>query len=230
MHMLGQLPGVRMGGENKHNTLYSLAELWDYTWRGNEAQYDAFQHEHVLDSGFACPAQHVVEYMYPPPLSHRESKTFQDADTVIGFKTIRFLGKRHGRGFASVQDAVALVKDLFPCTRVVVNIQSDTWRQAKSQQMWFETKGSLKNISQKLEHLNQEYQQVARLFGPHAVLVDASEWSADGGIAKINKLVQWLGFEDCRFEKLWHDNAEGSETDSSLRNVTLGPECRYVGT
>ena len=215
MHMLEMLPGVRMGGENK-NQLYAIRKMFDnFPRRYGKVARGPWQHEYVGRGDLACPAQHIMEAFIPPP---RKDQGLDDSNTIIGFKTIRFLDNDDDD-----KTAVEFVKKYFPCSRVVVNLRSNVTKQSKSNFHFYN-----ENATQELTEMNKRLQRVALLFGHQAYLLYYEEWTDKvHGHEKINDLVHWLGFQHCTFNQLIHDNKINDETDT--KQIQLSPQCKYVG-
>lgn len=128
----------------------------------------------------------------------------EDSKTIIGFKTIRFF--QNGGKTADDESMVQFVKDRFPCSRIPVNIRSDSESQAKSQKsMGF--RGSQKTVSivKELESLNQRLVNVQLFWGEQAYLLDSSLWTKS--VSALNCAVKWLGFNPhCQFQELLEMN------------------------
>jgi hypothetical protein len=56
-----------------------------------------------------------------------------------------------------------------------------------------------------------------------AQVVDMNEWVKDVSI--LNDVVKWLGFKECRFKALLHENYDRYESDNTV--LDLGPQCQY---
>jgi hypothetical protein len=56
-----------------------------------------------------------------------------------------------------------------------------------------------------------------------------SEWSKmdNSGVEVLNDLIEWLGFEDCKYDSLLHSNKNGYGIDR--QRMFLGENCRYKG-
>lgn len=69
----------------------------------------------------------------------------------------------------------------------------------------------------------------AQLGKGRARLIDMSEWSQrDGsGVHVLNGVLDWLGFEGCRFPGLLHANKNGYGVDT--QKYSLGDDCRRIG-
>lgn len=219
MHMLDKLPGVRMGGEN-NNALHKIANLFKGLPLTGPASSEAWKRGRILEQDMACTAQKVIEAINPP-LQREQEAGFDDSSTIIGWKTVRF-----HEDWDRIEDAVQFVKRYFPCARVVINIRSDTFNQAVSQMRnlkWWD-----REEKEKLDETNALMKDVAKMFGPkQAYFLDSSEWTKENGHDQINGLIEWLGFEDCKFEKIPHWNANGYDSDDTTV-VDLGSNCHFA--
>ena len=62
------------------------------------------------------------------------------------------------------------------------------------------------------------------MLSPNQVmLIDLDEQSTSTG-EHFTKLVGWLGFKDCVYENVRHDNRDGYDFDAI--STDLGPDCR----
>ena len=43
----------------------------------------------------------------------------------------------------------------------------------------------------------------------------------------LNSVVEWLGFKDCNFTSIAHENHDGYHRDEKFRNPFVGSNCRY---
>lgn len=224
MHMIGALPHVRMAGEN-YNTLGAIKRLEDHleTIRGlHNERTGAWQHHKVAKSTLSCTAQHIMETINPPEFDSLNTSLgeLNESKTILGYKTVRFT-PHEGRNWKDVPESVEFVVRAFPCSRIIVNICSNATQQLISRKgMGWHTKKS------EVESQTRDLQRVAQMFGPHrAYLLDSSEWTASpaNGTRIINEMVEWLGFRNCRFHRLAHDNANSYSLDRTV--IDLGPNC-----
>ena len=237
MDMIGKLPHVRVAGEN-NNALLAVKRLIDkfksIRRRAKETN-GAWKHHAVTDESLTCLAQTAMGTINPPLSANGNADsdlTIDDIvttdDTILAFKTIRFVGDSWKRKddedtWASVEEAVQFVQDHFPCSRVIVNIQSDVSRQIESRKS---LKGFRDVTTKVLEEDIRDLKKVHAQFGKQAFLLDANEWAgSEDGIDKINEMVKWLGFKDCTFKRLIHDNAGAFNVDKEP--LDLGPNCRF---
>ena len=224
-NMLRNLPGVRMAGEND-NALRKIKDmitaLQPYIDDHRLTNLSSWQHNPIPSQAFACVAQQVVETIVPPLLDEAGHVLEDDSSTVLGFKTIRFLQyatREHDEPF------VNFVKNMFPCSKIVVNIRSDTNAQVKSRVVAFNEVEE--NARKRLDEENDRLRTVAKLFGDMAIFIDSSKWTKDAN--EFNKVVDWLGFhESCRFKELLHFNANQSSAILGSSHFELSPSCKYV--
>lgn len=228
-YMMDSLPGVRMSGEN-NDTLGALQTMIGNIQKDphflrqqqNPLQKGAWGHYLVPDGAFSCVAQKMMETITPPLLDKQNELLEDDSDTIVGFKTIRFL---HERGNAnSDKEMVDFVKESFPCARILVNIRSDEAEQLAS----FSRKPAFHKDAVSISRMNNRLKQVANMFGNQAMLLDSSEWTKDMNV--LNHVVTWLGFHrTCHFEKLLEFNTGGRGYSHGQTELTMNPKCKYVG-
>lgn len=223
--MLDSLPGVRMSGENKAmiNQLQKMVDSirYNFNFKQGTDKKHAWGHNRVPEGAFACVGQRMIETLNPPPFTnYTENGTPEedDSDTIVGFKTIRLYEDVDPSNDQMLAD---FVKETFPCARFVVNIQSDSIRQVKSQNLAFGGEHSREDVIA----MNRRMRNLAKLFGAdYARLTDTSQWTRD--LKDVNDVVKWLGFsEACFFNSTlgFHTRFNGH------RKVIHPPECKYLG-
>jgi hypothetical protein len=241
--MLDSLPGVRMSGENNDQLKAIRVMMENVMLRRAFGYYNstferkqAWGHNPIPPGAAACVGQKMIETINPPLLTDHQSGTSSsvledDADTIIGFKTIRFL--QNGTTEADTIALVRWVKSNFPCTKFIVNIRSATGDQAISQVRAFpEGNPLIAGSAEKLLQLNERMRSLVKLFGgDQAYLLDSSEWTKD--LESLNQAVEWLGFhKSCHFQELLDFNTGpgrgiGGEAKTQ---IDMNPECHYVGS
>jgi hypothetical protein len=225
-YMLNALPGIRMSGENNdtlkaiRNMIENIRTMEAFVGRANQTA--AWGHNPVPKGAFGCVAQKMIETINPPPVDENGNVLDDDSDTIVGFKTIRFL---RGLGEDDTEAMVQWVKNHFPCARVIVNIRSNVEQQAKSQKVLGK---NVRQDAEQLRHTNDRMNQVAQFFGEQAFLLDSSVWLND--TSHLNQAVRWLGFhESCFFQELLELNTNyfrhGNKT-----NLQVNPKCHFVGS
>jgi hypothetical protein len=152
----------------------------------------------------------------------------EDADTIIGFKTVRFL--HNGTTEADTMALVRWVKSNFPCAKFIVNIRSATRDQAKSQAKAFLKSDPLMQRAEKLLQLNERMRDLVKLFGSdQSYLLDSSKWMED--LESLNHAVEWLGFhKSCHFQKLLEFNTGPGGFGAAKTRLDMNSECHYVGS
>ena len=144
---------------------------------------------------------------------------------ILGFKTIRF---HTGIEKSELPTAVNFVKEVFPCARIVVNLRSNTKKQAASQmQSFHRNQNNVTELTYDLELDNEKLRYVAELFGDQAILLDSSEWTKN--ISSLNQIVEWLGFDkSCFFQELLEFNTEKEGYGNGKESLNMDPKCRYL--
>jgi len=144
-----------------------------------------------------------------------------DRDRIFGLKTIRFQ-----KGDWGVKEACDFLREHFPCSRVVVNIRSDVEGQFRSMNTTFteEHKGAMD--ADHIQKMNDFMIDVAEELGEEmARLIDMNEWTQD--VEVLNDLIGWLGFRDCRYQAVVHENANGYGRDNETE-PDIGDDCHYL--
>jgi len=229
LSMMNQLPGVRLSGENK-NELKKEMDATNNLFRNNDLkpninQKDAYRHNQIPYSALSCATQKMFEMINPPEREDMNRRNFDDSRTIIGFKTISF------HNSPQLEEIVQFVKDSFPCLRVILNIRSDVEEQGKSRKKYFGKVMTKLQMEKKLQMENSRIRNITNMFGDeHARLLDMSSWTKEEtGLQDLNDVVHWLGFRNCKFNSLYHENKAGYQLDKTTR-VTLGPNCHYPDT
>ena len=130
---------VRLSGEN-YNELFVASKI-ESNLQGVEFKIGegedtgAWQHNPIPSQAMACPMQHILSTIDPPPhetvitLNQPGHPSLEEYETssIIGAKMIRIQGVK----WSPIQAAAYFQKN-FPCSRFVVNYRSDEDGQAKS--------------------------------------------------------------------------------------------------
>ena len=229
--MFNSLPNIRISGENR-NQLYTasklVSEIRDQT-SVLEQDFDrvegALMHNAIPHQALSCPIQSIMNNINPPPkkvqqgvnVTGNPSLEEYDKNRIFGAKTIRF----HKGGW-TVKDSADFLREIFPCSRILINIRSDLEGQVKSMTTNFDTTGN--NSTTRVAAMNQFLEKLAKELGSDmAKLVDMSKWTKDVGI--LNDVVQWLGFSGCKFQQIVHENLNGYGRDN--KTISLGENCHY---
>lgn len=225
--MLDSLPGVRMSGENR-GTITKIQDMVDNIRLKEQFQKygdnkrGPWGHNHVPAGAYSCVGQLMIETINPP-VTEDGVLVEDDSETIVGFKTIRFLGKNETYD----EKLVDFVKETFPCARILVNIRSNVADQAASREKSF---NSGTDELAGLRATNDRMLNLLRLFGrDYARLLDSSSWVHE--LDELNEVVEWLGFSKaCHFKKLLEFNTEGDTGYSNGEtSISLSPNCKYLG-
>jgi hypothetical protein len=231
--MLSKLPGVRMAGEENGQLIY--AKLFTENLEAKSLQFHsetqvqgAFQHYPIPQGSMICPIQQLFETMNPPSeLQLSDTNGYDDSETILGFKFIRFDDARFGG--TDVESAIMFLQEYFPCARFVINIRGDIESQKAS---WIKAfKPADEKVIEKLPKVNEMLRQLASSLGTDkARLLDMDEWSSGtaSGLQVLDELVEWLGYDKCKFSSILHQNKFNYELEAS-ETFSLGVSCRFVG-
>ena len=236
--MLNALPNVRLSGENL-NTLSKLHDVV-YNLKDNAVENKAppifdngqgvnggpMMHHPIPRGAYACPVQEWVNVLNPPPerivkesgLTNRPSVTDYDEHRILGWKSVRF----HQGNWNTVSQAANFLMENFPCARIVVNYRSNIDNQLASIKEQFKKSSRTRD---ELVSFNAFQIALAEELGPdRAYLLDMNDWKENATV--LNEVVEWLGFRNCVFEELVHENHHGYKRDKE-HQVTLGEKCWY---
>jgi len=242
MNMMGQLPSVRISGENNDmlGSLRRMEEEVVQTIGGIKKQsgadmtnwHGAWRHNPVVNGSMACVAQTMIQTINPPRIDEEGHYVVEDDDDeqldeeskILGFKTIRLL--RHVKEEDDERVAKWLTERL-PCARFLINIRSGVAQQAKS----FSTNFHHDNAEEQLRDWNRRMRNLYRTLGPsRAYLLDSAKWFAD--VSYLNDVLPWLGYSDeCHFNKVLQYNTEHGSGHGDVDTSDLmidGSKCRYA--
>ena len=239
LKMLNYLPDVRLSGENG-NELYVASELVS-NFRGPKAAHllnqnfdrieGAYAHNAIPPQAMSCPIQQVINTLNPPPqavqygvnVTGHPSLEEYDRGTILGLKTIRFQ-----KGEWTVKNSADFLRENFPCSRVVVNIRSDVDSQLKSMTTTFSNKKTEEEKdSDDILKMNKFLIKVVEELGDEmAKLVDMNDWTLN--VEVLNEVISWLGFQQCKYHAVVHENADGFGRDHETA-PDIGENCHYAG-
>eukprot|EP00961_Rhodomonas_salina_P131312 1767251-Rhodomonas_salina.2 len=209
MHMLNALPGIALSGENA--MVQSAVELWKEYRKlqpRSGKKRGPWEHGAMMKGEFLCSLRKMFHSIHAV---HTPSTT---SGAVTGFKEIRFEASRGD---------VEFLKDVFPCARIVFNIRHDVEEQSKS---GFHAKHNNKRKkTSELSKRNKEILSLHAEMGPQQSYLLALE---DFNTQNFNKLAEWLGYKDCSFTTVLHDNdskfgdyKQDTSTDSLLHGACI---------
>jgi len=179
-----------------------------------------------------CGLQSFFEIINPPPVY-----TEDDSETIIGFKTVRY----HKSTGATLTNLLQFIKDAFPCSRIIMNIRSNSTEQTLARTRWFERTSSATIVKDIIKDENKKLIQMYNMLGTEqAKLLIMANWTLPKIIGKeevyedLNHVIEWLGYQNCTVTKLYHENNNGFErhNNGSMTVTTsnrLGKHCHYQG-
>ncbi len=248
LKMFNKLPNVRLSGEN-WNALFEASKLATFFSSDKNRQHffynqktideGQFHHEKVEEGPFAhnafplgsmgCVMQSFMRHIDPPDYSVDALPYYdpvEEANTILGAKIIRIPNGNWGP-----EKAAQFFQENFPCARFIINIRSDEEAQLNSISSAFgvdlsneEKKEKKKeNIEQSNQFLFKLHEELGK---KSSMFIDMSQWKDDVEI--LNKVVKWLGFQDCAFDAIVHENHDNYGRDFETE-IHLGDKCR-IGT
>jgi len=211
-NMINLLPGVRIGGEIG-DTIEKMENLWSYLLEDEQLLVNArgspnerFGHNSFPPEHLSCAAQKFIENLNPP-----SEKV--DTDTIIGFKELRIDTLRQ----------IEFLLTHFPCSKFIFNVRNDPLSLKYSQKKWLGNE-DLVAKSEKVPLVHRYLKQ--RLGSNRVYFMDMIEWSKSEG-KDFNTLANWLGFENCIFPDVLHDNIVVENKWLMDENrISLNEECR----
>lgn len=211
MEMFGSLPGVRLAGEN-NNEMYVASRLVTNLLSVDQMAFNqvvasgSWRHGMIQKESMACVFQELVAAINPPV----DLQWSNGGSDIIGFKTIRV----HLGGWA-YDEAAAFFRDNFPCSKFIVNINSNVTRIVNSRSgAGFPWGLSLTSLLNELSF----YRNFSEYLGDQALTLDMSQWKDEVEI--INNATRWLGFRHCKFSSLMHENIDGYVLNKVSNNLS----------
>jgi hypothetical protein len=224
--MLDTLPGVRMSGEN-NGALNAIQRMQEHVidheqFQAASGRKTPWGHNPIVDGSMGCFAQSMIEAINPPLVDDQGKVLHDDWDTIIGFKTVRFLNDVTEEG--DLERISKWLQGMFPCGRFIVNIRSDVYGQVASWKHAFCTDEA--DVRDKLSRRNDLITKLARELGEQAYFLDSTQWTAD--MSPLNKAVEWLGFSQaCFFHSLLEMNTQDGGYGDGRKWLNQDPECLY---
>ena len=242
LDMINHLPNVRLGGENK-NTMYIASTIETNLKtqgfgglrskvRARSSSNDPWFHHEIPEQAMACTFQKVLETINPPPDEIQQQiisssgngasgiLNLDDYETsqIIGAKMIRIQG-----GNWTALEASEFFKYNFPCAKYIFNTRLDIESQLASYNRYFHHIDNMTNAVLKLKKENDFLAQLMQYMGEEmARMIYMEEWT--NNVTQLNEVVEWLGFLNCQYDKVLHNNKNGYEGVKSP--IDVGSDCR----
>ena len=239
LDMINCLPNVRVGGEN-NNELYIASKLETNLemqgFAGLRSKVPArphfeawFRHE-IPEQAMACTIQKVLQTINPPPEEIQQQIINSDSSerSVIAldrYETSQILGAKMIRVQSGKWTALQASKFFnynFPCAKYIINTRLNTDNQVASQKNTFEGPAPLEELPDRIKRQNDFLTQFAQYMSEDkARLIYMEEWT--NNVTQLNEVVEWLGFRNCQYDKVLHNNKDGYHHDDS--SIDLGGGC-----
>lgn len=233
LSMFDKLPGVRLSGENygllnkAANLIFNLQEHPDLFADDRPETEGAFRHNAIPTGSMSCVVQDLMYTLDPPELDYHSNQKATssviglDENTILGLKTIRL----YNPNAWNAQKAAKFLKESFPCARYIVNKRSDVEKTAISYQKAFQWNSPLPELEKFIKEEIDFLEAVAGELGPDAAkVIDLENWKRNVGI--LNTLLFWLGFHDCSFDAILHDNRDHGYEPDQDREIHVGDHCQ----
>ena len=237
--MINLLPNVRLSGEN-NNELYiaSLLEknLQIRDFAGLRSKVPArptnyaWQHNEIPEQSMACTIQKVLHTINPPPEEIQQQIINNETSgiTLDGYETSQIIGAKMIRiqvGDWTPLEGAEFFKYNFPCAKYIINTRLNTDNQATSMKRFLGKYGatSHKETRNKIKRHNDFLTQFAQHMGEEkSRLIFMENWT--NNVTQWNEVVEWLGFQNCQYDKVLHNNKNGYEQDNS--RIEMGGGCQ----
>ena len=237
---MNALPKVRLAGENhgELNVVSSVESNLNRTQlnilKDKGRKSGPWKHNNIPEQALACPIQHIFKTINPPNMQkllhvnqsmahdkkgyHDTPNSLYDPSMILGHKTIRMFPSKK----LSPKEMSEFLKRNFPCSKVIINIRRNITNQFKSREHLGWSKENLD--AEALQNVSQLHEEFAQWLGPDmGKLLYMEDWTKN--VTILNQVVEWLGFQDCVFDKFFHENNHGYGRDKKT-HPHLGPNCR----
>ncbi len=217
LSMFNRLPGLRLSAE-KYNELNKVSVLFHHTLNKTDIfQYDGnatkYYNHAIPNESLPCAAQQLVNFLNPPPMRPMQDIDFNnnhqhESRMILGMRTVRL--SRGSINAFTPAGAVKFLEENFPCSRFIIAKRSDYQAHAKSMYTRFNagTKLPLSHFTHLVESEGAFYDAIQTHLGSDkALTVDLDEWMTN--VEVLNDAVSWLGFTNCRFDGVLHENHHG---------------------
>jgi hypothetical protein len=236
LDMINHLPNVRLAGEN-NNELY-IASLLEKNlpiqgFANLRSKVPArpagawFRHS-IPEQSMACAIQKVLHVINPPPEEVQQQIISNESSgiTLDGYEMSQIVGAKMIRiqnGDWEPLEAAEFFKYNFPCAKYIVNTRLNFDSQAASVKDTFASvsTSTLEQVLDKCKRDNAFLTKFAQHMGEDkARLIYMEDWV--NNVTHLNEVVEWLGFRNCRYGKVLHNNANGYKQDKSILEVGGG--------
>ena len=237
--MINHLPNVRIGGEN-NNELFIASQLETnlkkHGFGGLRSEVPGLAHNNpwfhneIPEQAMACTIQKVLQTINPPAEEIQQQIINGGGTTGMnldGYETSQIIGAkmiRIQRGNWTALEASEFFKYIFPCAKFIMNTRLDIDSQVDSQKYVFKAKEDLDlathdNVKKENDFLAQFAQRMGEEM---ARMIYMEEWT--NNVTQLNEVVEWLGFSNCKYDKVLHNNKNGYQGDESP--IDVGSGCR----
>ena len=178
----------------------------------------------------ACPIQKILQTINPPPEEVQQQIIRDESSGVLaldGYDSSQIVGAKMIRiqnGKWKPLEAAEFFKYNFPCAKYIVNTRLDKEAQAASRLRYLKKLGSNSTLEETVDKLKREdgflSEFVQHMDAHQARLIYMEDWVKN--VTHLNEVVEWLGFRNCQYDKVLHNNANGYEQDKSLLEVGGG--------
>jgi len=218
-NMINLLPGIRVSGEVGSFTIKRMMDLWKYVRSGPDDNLERgrgefespWGHHDYPEEYLSCPAQALIESINPPENIEDNTIDHDDSSTIIGFKEISM----------HTSDRINFLYKHFPCSRFIFNIRGNNKELKESQ---------IKHFGRVDSHNDRIYRLYTKLKGDESLgdmvyFMDLDKWSKSEG-REFNDLAKWLGFENCQYPFVLHDNRGLDNAMDRADKIQLSSSCR----
>jgi len=211
----------------------------------NAVENGPFMHNAIPLGSFSCVMQNFLTALNPPDLTSLMNLDDSDDEdsplstdkgiaeeerTILGIKEIRLQNEDLLEW--TPEEATKFLNAYFPCSRFIINISYRYVRQSKTMKKHLigKTDGLKRTeVKEVIKRENDFLTELSSLLGSDsAKLLNVNEWSEDVSI--INDVVDWLGFENCKFNSIVHENngaLGGGFRHDNTTILDVGPNCAY---
>lgn len=130
---------------------------------------------------------------------------------MVGFKEVRWTPQSLRDSPQFFHQKMALLLEVFPCSKLIINFRSDVDAQSKSDfwQRMQKTPSDLKAVLAILKRANDELKAFTEQHPDNTFLFPTESLS---DLQHLQRLINWLGYEECKVTAMPHANNNGTLT------------------
>ena len=137
---------------------------------------------------------------------------------MVGFKEVRWTPQFLRDSPTFFHQKMALLLEVFPCSKLIINFRSDVDAQSKSDfwQRMQKKPSDLKMVLASLKRVNDELKAFTEQHPDNTFLMPTERLS---DLQHLQRLIHWLGYEECEIAAAPHENNNGTLTRDNPSDI-----------